>query len=110
MQSNMLDSEEVVAARSVLRDGDADGSLVCEAVSTCSLLGTLLQSLLWMSRTQASPRQLTSRARSLLSVDLEPHLSASVPGIERLTARHFRQVELQRSRVEDVRAVLKTYT
>lgn len=51
--------------------------------------------------TTRRPVHLTTREISTLTVDLEPHITTSIPVSSRLALWHFRKVELQGSWVRD---------
>jgi hypothetical protein len=78
MQRNVLHAEEILSARQALRDRHSDLSLVL-----------------------AGPAQSATRDRRALLVDLEPRVSAAVPGGGGLTAGDLGHVELESARVRD---------
>lgn len=58
--------------------------------------------------TQAGPAQLSIARDRLLGIDLEPHIPAAIPGRNILPGGSLCHVELQRSRVENIRVRLES--
>lgn len=103
MQSNMLDAKQVVTRRRVLRNSDTNGPFIYVVL----VVGHRKSETV---RTQTSPAQLSICNGRLFREDLEPHVSLAFPCSSRLTTWHFREVELQRAWVEDVRACSEANT
>jgi len=86
MQRNMLNPQQILSTRRILRNRHTRSRSI-----------------------HTIPRQSTIRHVRLLSIDLEPHAAAAVPVGRRFAGGHLGHVELQRALVEDVGRDLEGY-